>query len=408
MAITVQGFSTFTSDAQTYIAAQTLKRIKRDVIVYGLGRKEKLPNRFSKTFQYTRYEKLNLPLSALTEGTTPDNSSMTISTVSAVMDQWGSYVNLSDVAQITAKHPVLQEGIRVLAEQATETIDRECIKLLQSSANVNYAAARADRVSLTAGDYMATATVKKAVATLRNGGAVPQQGRLFIGLMDPSVESDMTADSTFLTAASYSNITALFNGEAGTWMGVRWMVSNLIPTLTTLATPTKAGQNLGSLANSTTYYFKVGAVNNTLGFETKITAEFTQATGMADESVDITMPATTGFTYRVYAGSATGVLYLYSEGNAPAAVVNVASIPTSGAVPPAAPNTGIVVHFSWVLGMEAFAVPELMSLETFLTPDVASDSDPLKQRRKAGWKVMFKPVICNDAFLQRIESASAY
>jgi hypothetical protein len=60
------------------------------------------------------------------------------------------------------------------------------------------------------------------------------------------------------------------------------------------------------------------------------------------------------------------------------------------------------------LGKEAFAVPELMSLQTFLTPKAASDSDPLVQRRKASWKVMFKAVICNENFLARIESASNY
>ncbi len=49
-----------------------------------------------------------------------------------------------------------------------------------------------------------------------------------------------------------------------------------------------------------------------------------------------------------------------------------------------------------------------MSLQTFLTPGQASDSDPLLQRRKASWKVMFKAVICNDAYIARIESASKF
>lgn len=62
----------------------------------------------------------------------------------------------------------------------------------------------------------------------------------------------------------------------------------------------------------------------------------------------------------------------------------------------------------WVMGQEAFAVPELMSLQTFLTPAQASDSDPLVQRRKASWKVMFKPVICNELFIERLECTSRY
>lgn len=410
MAITTQGFSTFSSNAQTYIAAQTLKRIKRDVVVYGLGKKEKLPNRFSKTFQYTRFEKLNLPYAALTEGTTPDNSSMSISTVSCVMDQWGSYINLTDVAQITAKHPAMQAGIELLGEQASETIDRECIKLLMSNTSVVYGGSGAtSRVTLDATDVMGTATAKVAIAALRNQGANGVSGRLFLGLIDPSVEMDLLGDSTFQTAASYSNIVALHNGEAGTWMGVRWMVSNLLPTMSLLAAPVNASSaTAGSLVAATAYDFKISSVDNATGFEVGASAKIDLSTAGGQTSVVITMPATTGYTYNVYAGADGGILYLSSSQNAPGAVVNVGSIPTSGNVAPAQPASGVVVHFAWILGKEAFAVPELMSLETTLTPDVASDSDPLKQRRKAGWKVMFKPVICNESFLKRIECASAF
>lgn len=406
----VQGFSTFQNNAQNYIAAQTLKRIKRDTIVYGMGKKEKLPNRFSKTFQFTRYEKLALPYSPLTEGVSPtDNATMSISTVQAVMDQWGSFINLSDVATITAKHPALQEGIKLLAEQATETIDRECIKLLISNTNVNYPGSATSRVSIGAADYATTTVVKEAVAALRNGGAHPVSGRLFIGLLDPSVEMDLLEDSTFQNAASYSNIVALFNGEVGTWMGVRWMCSNLIPTMSRLSdVVTASSGTAGSLTASTTYYLQVTAVDNSLGFEVATTQEQSQATAVGQTSINITMPATTGRTYNIYFGDTSGDLYLQSEQNAPAAVVNVGAVPTSGNAPPAWPAASRVVHFMWVMGMEAFAVPELMSLQTFLTPAQASDSDPLLQRRKASWKVMFKPVICNEDFIERIECVSRY
>lgn len=403
-----QVFNNFSADAQTYIAAQTLLRIKRDVIVYGLGKKEKLPSRYSTTFQFTRYEKLNLPGSALTEGVTPNESNLTISTVQAVMDQWGSYVNISDVADLTVKHPVMQQAIDVLAEQAAETVDRECIKVLMANTSVFYPGAIAARASLLATSYIDSDTCRKTIASLRRGGAYPVEGRLLLGLLDPSVEMDLSSDATFVTAASYSNIIALFNGEVGKWMGVRWMCSNLLPTLSLLSNVTTAGSTGGSLANSTTYYFKVTAVDNALGFETLVTAQQTQATGAGDTAVNLTMPATAGYTYNVYAGSSSGNLKLFSSYSAPGAVVKVTAIPSSGAVPPATPASGVTVHFSWVMGKEAFAVPELMSLQTFVTPKTASDSDPLVQRRKAGWKVMFKAVVCNEAFLARIETASKF
>jgi N4-gp56 family major capsid protein len=405
----VQGFSSFSSDSSTYIAAKTLMRIKRDVVVYGLGKKEKLPSNNSKTFQFTRYEKLALPQDPITDGVTPNNASMSINVVTAVMDQWGSYVNLSDVAQISIKHPVVQEAIGVLAEQAAETIDREAIKILLANTSVYFPGAVANRGALSATDYIDSAVIRKVTAALRRGGARGYEGRMFVGLVDPSVEQDLNTDTTFVNAASYSNIVVLQNGEVGKWMGVRWVASNLIPTLARITGASGAGSaTAGSLAASTTYYFKVSAVEDATGFETGVSVEFTGATGVGQSSVDITIPNVSGYTYKVYAGSSTGVLYLKASGIAGGSTYNVGSIPTSGDVPPATPASGVTVHFSWVLGMESFACPELQSLQTYITNGQATDSDPLAQRRKAGWKVMFKCVICNQAFLSRIESASRY
>jgi N4-gp56 family major capsid protein len=303
----VQGFSSFSSDSSTYIAAKTLMRIKRDVVVYGLGKKEKLPSNNSKTFQFTRYEKLALPQDPITDGVTPNNASMSINVVTAVMDQWGSYVNLSDVAQISIKHPVVQEAIGVLAEQAAETIDREAIKILLANTSVYFPGAVANRGALSATDYIDSAVIRKVTAALRRGGARGYEGRMFVGLVDPSVEQDLNTDTTFVNAASYSNIVVLQNGEVGKWMGVRWVASNLIPTLARITGASGAGSaTAGSLAASTTYYFKVSAVEDATGFETGVSVEFTGATGVGQSSVDITIPNVSGYTYKVYAGSSTG------------------------------------------------------------------------------------------------------
>jgi hypothetical protein len=303
----------------------------------------------------------------------------------------------------------MQEAIQLLGEQAAETIDRECIKVLLANTSVYYAGAATSRLTLAATDYITTTVVKKVIAALRVGGARGVSGRMFYGLMDPSVEMDLLEDDTFVLSASYSNIVVLQNGEAGKWMGVRWMVSNLLPSISRLAdisTATSAAAS-GTLANGTTYYLKVAAVDNYSGFEVAYTQEQTQATGGGDEALALTMPATTGRTYNIYLGATTGNTPLYGTGYAPAAVVAVLAVGT-GAQPAAHPATGVVVHPSWVLGSDAFAIPELISLQTFLTPKGATDSDPLAQRRKASWKVMFKSVICNEAFLSRIESASKF
>jgi N4-gp56 family major capsid protein len=420
MSVTTQGFSSFSSDAVTYIAEKTLMIAKKAVVFQQLGDKVVLPENNSKTFQYTRYDRLNLPSASLTDGTTPDNTSMSISTVTAVADQWGAYVNLSDVAQLTIKHPVMVKAIDLMGYQAAETYDREIINVLLAGTSVVFPAAVATRAGLGSTDYMTTAVVRKAVSGLRDNGAVEYDGTDYVGVVDPFVEMDLSADSTFQTAASYSNIKVLQNGEIGRWMGVRWMRSNLIPRLTAAAAvaATSPASPAGTFTTAN-YRISVAEYDIATGFLTKLYQNDAVAFTNLD-SAALTTPNVSGKMYKVFVGAAgggataslfQGVETTYGTGFIPLnTAISIVDPPSSGASIAGSdiPANAIVVHFSWVIGKEAYAVVDLQKIQTYVTPNQASDSDPLVQRRKAGWKFFAKSVICNQNFLKRIESASAF
>lgn len=57
-----------------------------------------------------------------------------------------------------------------------------------------------------------------------------------------------------------------------------------------------------------------------------------------------------------------------------------------------------------VLGKGAYGVGNFQSLQTYVTPAVASDSDPLAQRRKVGAKVAFATRRLQEASMLRIET----
>lgn len=422
MAITTQGFSSFSADAVTYIAEKTLMIAKKAVIFQQLGDKAQLPSNNSKTFQYTRYDRLALPLNSLSDGSTPDNTSMSITTVSAVADQWGAYIIISDVADLTIKHPVMQKGIDLMGFQAAETVDREIIKVLLAGTQVYYAGSVANRAALasTSTDIVKTDLIRKAVANIRSLGAHEYDGSDYCAVMDPYVEMDISADTTFQLAASYSNIKVLWNGEVGRWMGCRWMRSNLIPSVTGLAqsSVTSPASPAGTFttANYRVSLAKYDALTGFLvGIEQNAAVAFTNL-----DSLAVTTPAGSSYKYKVFVGLAAGaaVDIMYQGVDAVYGVDYIpASIAVSVLAPPVAgdsisgadvPGTAKVVHFAWIFGKEAFTVIDLMKLQTFVTPNQASDSDPLVQRRKAGWKLMFKSVINNQNFIARLEALSAF
>lgn len=422
MAVTNQGYSSFSADAVTYIAQKTLMIAKKQVIFQQLGEKAELPSGNSKTFQYTRYDRLALPQTVLGDGTTPDNTTMSISTVSATADQWGAYVNLSDVAVLTIKHPVMVKAIDLMGYQAAETVDREIINVLLNGTSVSFPGTITVRSSLasTSTDIMSTALVRKMVKNLRTRGASEYDGQDYVGVVDPSSEMDLSADTTFQTAASYSNIKVLLNGEIGKWMGVRWMRSNLIPTITaqtqsTFTSPTSpAGTFTTANYRCACAYYDINT-GFLVGIEANSNVAFTSL-----DSLAVTTPASTLYSYKVFISAAAaaatatmwqGVDTVYGTGAIPAnTAVSIVAPPATGTsiAGSSIPGAGLVVHFAWIIGKEAYSVIDLQKLQTYVTPNQASDSDPLAQRRKAGWKLMFKSVICNENFLERAEVLSAF
>lgn len=402
----------FSADVSTYIASKLLILAEKQLVLYGLCDKVALPKNEGRTFQYSRYERVALPQAVLAEGVTPSDTSMSLSTVSAVMDQWGAVIPISDVAIDSVKHPVLQKAIELAALQASETLDREIYKVMMTGTSLYFPNAIAARGSLTSSDKMGSGVIGKVVANMRSAGAMAYEGDYYAGALDPFAVEDVQVDTTFVDAAKYGMVKKLMINEIGEWKGVRWIRSNTIPTLrlhtgASIATSATGG----SLANSTTYNAKLAVVNANTGHETYFTAILSGATGGSATSIDVTVPALpsgipAGSTFNLYFGSNGGTLYLAATGIAASSTYNQKTVPVSGNVAQVSPPSGIPVHTSFVVGKEAIACIELNKVKSYLTPAVASDSDPLVQRRKVGWKCDFKAVITNDNFMSRVEHAT--
>jgi N4-gp56 family major capsid protein len=409
----VTNYSALSNDARTYIAKNLILLAKYYLRFYDLADKQKLPPNSSKTMRFVRYPDLGLPVATLTEGSDPTARAMTNTYVDVTVEQWGDVVQITDVAELTISHPVLSIAQDLLARQAARTMDREIQKVLQSGTSVWYATGVAARSSLIAASKPTASDIRAVVSKLRTNGAEPYDGEMYVGVLDPAFETELLGDTTFVNANAYAgNLTPLMMGEVGKWMGVRWIRSNFIPALSSLAAvnPVTSATG-GSLANGTTYYCTLVARNAITDFETIIYQEGSGATGGAATSMDITMPSDTNYTYDVYFGASTGACYLSSSRNAAAAVVNVKVVPASSAgSPQVAPavGTGINVHTAYIFGRGSFVVTDLQNLSFHLTPNQSLPGNVLQLSRYAGWKVMFKSGILANEFMYRIEGCSAY
>jgi len=436
--------TTLASDVRNFIAQETLMIAEKALRFYQFGTKAKLPEQFGTTFTYTRYDRLALPVATLSEGTAPTATALGISQVSATAEQWGGVVTITDVAELTIAHRPLIKAIELLGYQAAETVDREIQNVLSSTTNVFYLGNAASRAAMATTSVTET-DIRRVVANLRNNGALglepaeggnedPMLGDNFVAIIDPFVEMDLQTLSGWVNANQYADAKKLWNGEAGTYAGVRFVRSNHVPTLTTggsvAATVVTAGGSFttGSGADaSVRMRMVVTAVDTQTQFERVIyqhttvvmsTAQLASNSGTTNiGAVNVTVPTVTGFVYNVYitdrtsAASSTDTARLANGGSriAAAGQATITGFNSSGALVPAALASGTDgVHQCYFIGKEAYTVVNLQNLRSYLTPNQESDADPLLQRRKAGWKVFFKAVINNNNFLAKLEVPSAH
>lgn len=422
------------SDVRNYIAEKTLSVATKIMRFYQFGVKADLPPQNGTTFTATRYNRLNLPQNTLTEGTAGTPQTMAISQVAATASQWGDFVTITDVAELTIAHRPLQKAIDLLGKQAAETIDREIQKTLWAGTNVYYGSAADDtagRTAVATNAVTSETSIKTIVANLRNNGAEgmeppsegmddPMLGDLYVGIIDPFVEMDISTFSNWITANQYAKAKRLWNGEAGTIHGVRFVRSNHIPTLVSQAAvagtevANTAGFATADAATSGLYTVVTGTRVDT-GVETLIAqpdlASFTTSL-TSGYAVDLTMPAGTEYLYNVYVSAikTDGTLasasdaVLHTANLTPGATIQIASAGTGTTVPALLAAAGSKIHTSYFIGKEAYTVVNLQRLRSYLTPSGESESDPLAQRRHAGWKTMFGSVINNQNFMARYEA----
>ena len=440
--------SQFSADVEGYIADETLPLARRQLVAYQFGDPAELPNGRGNTYTAARYARIALPYAPLSEGVPPIGETMSVTLVSAVAQQWGDKVTLTDVAELTTKHPLFKKAIELVGLQVAETFERNTFNALMAGTQVNYVNSRGSRAALLAGDVLDPTTVIRTYAALKTQGAPrfmgdemtntkleadaggarasdnPRAMPHYTAIMHTIPVADFRQNQTVVTAWSYSDINRLYNYELGEWSGIRFCDSNMVPTWTGYAQVNGTGATSGgALAGSTNYYILVTGQDTQNQYESYIcqisTAITTITTGNAN-SITLTTPATAGFTYSVYVGTTTS---LYNLGLSTAGPTvgplagNATQIPPSTAVtitgtgvtqaPPAAPATGLTVYPTFVFGRGAYAQVVLDNVKFTYLKD-ADKSDVLNQLRVVGWKAYYGTLISNVQFYARIESVSAY
>lgn len=423
------------NDVGKFLVDKLIDRSELLMVMTQMAEKITLPNGMAKTANFIRYERMEMPMAPLTEGTTPTETTFSIATQSIVVDQWGLFIGLTDVAILTTKHPVLNEATQLLGDSIARVQDFVVTDALMAGTNVQYLDGTvASRAALVAANVFKSAVFNKARSTLNDAGSPPREGNVFVAVCGPQVEADIIQESATNSFASFNSyagkIDKLEKGTVGTWLGFRVVRTNFIPKIDRFGNETVIVADAGSIGSGTstikidviagslgnaTFYWKAVRKSIQRGFSEVISIEHTTDTGAGSKGFRFTAGAQTGYVYDIYIGSTTGDanLFLAVQNLAPGETDDVTSIPTSGNNPPPSPSsaaTAPTVHPIFCFAKQAVDHVELAksSMMAAVTPATASDSDPLVQRRKVGSKFMAKAGIRDTNRLLRIELCSTF
>lgn len=216
------------ADLITFLAAQLLEVAELNMVLDQFGDKYPLPAGSSLTMRFVREEKFSTSLTPaqLTQGVAPDAIGVTLNFFEAVAQQYGTVVRISDLAELTARHPIVQRTIYLLGLQAAETYDVLIYNIINAATNVYRPNNRANDTSLIGSDVPTYVDLVNLLAILQVNGARPFDGGDYVFITSPQVHSAMLKDPDFKASVQLAAPDRMWRGEVQNLGGFRIVRSN--------------------------------------------------------------------------------------------------------------------------------------------------------------------------------------
>lgn len=374
---------------------QLLESAKTRLVHQEFGQKRSIPRNSGKYVNFRRWNLFD-PAAAvrgLTEGVTPNGQTLSQTEVEAQVKQYGAYVEVTDLLDLTAYDNVINDSAELLGEQLGTVVEWVTRDVMNSGTNVQYAGGRSERSQLTASDKLTTTEIRKAVRTLKKNKARPfsEDGRQphFVCICSPEATYDLQNDEMWKSVSTYSNSEAIYSGEIGRLFGVVFVES----TEAKVFTQSVRNEVKTATSSSKTFVLKNEPTEQEAAYLSvggnKIYIGSTEYTLDADEPYDPetkTVKLTTAATF--------------SE--------NTAIWSNDAGERDSSNNRLIDVHSTLVFGRDAYGVVDVDgkgAVQLIVKPHGSSGTaDPLDQRATIGAKVTaYTAAILNDLWLVRIE-----
>ena len=178
-----------------------------------------------------RYVDLTAATTTLTEDTDPDAVGISTPTsVTITLAEYGNAVLVTRALELFSLADVDPAIANIIAYNLADSIDKVAMTTLRGGTNVIYGGDATATNEIVAGDTLASANIRKAVAKLRAGNAKGRKGNLYWVGLHPEVSHDLRAETGsagWLIPHQYgSSQNEIWAGEIGTYEGAYFVETN--------------------------------------------------------------------------------------------------------------------------------------------------------------------------------------
>nr|DAQ95607.1 MAG TPA: major capsid protein [Caudoviricetes sp.] len=389
-------------EMKTYYSMRLINLAEPELIHDQFGQKHPIPKNSGKTIEFRKYDSLPKALVPLTEGVTPAGQKLSMGVIRATIKQYGGYIELSDILELTAIDNNLVQATRLLASQAGRTSDTITREVLAGGTNVVYAGGAKDRSELVGGDateannkYLSVDDIRKAVRALKVMNAQKING-YFAGIIHPDTAYDLMSDKKWVDVKTYSDPDGIYEGEIGKIEGVRFVETTEAKIFHAPDLVIADGSN-AAVRDLTVKSASGKVITVTEALSTNQAAALTgREILVGSELMEVASAA---------AGAAGAATITVKDSPATTPAASTVIYPGEGGA------KGRDVYSTLIVGADAYGVTELEGggLQHIVKQLGSSGTaDPLNQRATAGWKLTKVAERLVEQYMVRIESASTF
>ena len=314
-----------------------------------------IPRNGGKTIELRKYSSLAKATTPLVEGVTPAGNMLSVTAKTATVNQYGDYIKLSDMLELTAIDNNVVQSTKLLGSQSGRTLDTITREIVNAGTNVIYAPGKdgsevLSREALDKDCVLTVDTVFRAAAQLESMNADGIDGESYVAIIHPYAAYELMRSPEWVDVHKYAEPESIFKGEIGSLGNVRFVKS----------TEAKIFAD-----DSCPQFYQLTADANFIkgkDYYTKSGSNYSKATVTAG-------------------GDVTASTYYEKK--------------------------AVAVFSTLVIGAHAYAVTDVSGggLQ-HIVKQLGYGDDPLNQRASVGWKAVRTAEILSDEYMVRIESCS--